>query len=260
MVPMSSAAPPPNPADDPAAPRVKASMVLAREIVDAIRERGMGPGDRYLSEAEALSTHHVGRGTYREALRFLEHMGVVTARTGPGGGAEVRRPDASVVASVIALWLEFSDAPLRSILEARTAIEPGVAALVAEHATAAELEAMGEALDDAEADLGSFRDFQRAYLRFWDAFAESSHNPLLSLLSPALRQIVNSAGFAPDEPYRLELLHRLRALLTTLNERDGAAAAAAMAELEREFNRRLNTGYPRQVERIVPWSAVTGRA
>lgn len=249
-----------HPDDEPPAARVKASMVLAKEIVEAIRERGMRPGDRYLPEAEALAAHRVGRGTYREALRFLEHMGVVTARAGPGGGAEVRRPDAGIVASVLALWLEFSDAPLRSILEARTAIEPGVASLVAQQATDADLIAMSAALDEAESQLGSYRQFQRAYLRFWDTFAASTHNPLLALLSPALRQIVNSAGFAPDEPYRLELLQRLRGLLATLTERDGAAAAAVMTELENEFNRRLNTGYPRQVERIVPWSAVAGRA
>jgi GntR family transcriptional repressor for pyruvate dehydrogenase complex len=61
-------------------PKMKAAMRLAQEIVATIYESKMKPGDRYLSEADALAHHRVARGTYREALRFLEIQGVVNIR------------------------------------------------------------------------------------------------------------------------------------------------------------------------------------
>ena len=106
----------------------------------------MQPGDRYLSEADALQHHRVARGTYREGLRFLEIQGVVNIRAGPGGGPEIRRPGWPQLASTIALLLQFADAPMREVLEARTAIEPGVARMAALYATAQDIEVMADDL------------------------------------------------------------------------------------------------------------------
>ena len=191
-------------------PKMKAAMRLAQEIVATIYESKMQPGDRYLSEADALQHHRVARGTYREALRFLEIQGVVNIRAGPGGGPEIRRPGWPQLASTIALLLQFADAPMREVLEARTAIEPGVARMAAMHATAQDIEAMADDLDEIEAQIGNFKRFSPAYLQFWNHLAESTHNAFLMFVSPALRAIVNSAGFVPNEPYRVETLGRLR--------------------------------------------------
>jgi GntR family transcriptional regulator, transcriptional repressor for pyruvate dehydrogenase complex len=73
-------------------------------------------------------------------------------------------------------------------------------------------------------------------------------------VSPALRAIVNSAGFVPNEPYRVKTLGRLRGIHAAIEKHDVEAAAAAMIELEQEFFNRLSTGYPRQMERVVAWS------
>ena len=179
-------------------PKMKAAMRLAQEIVATIYESKMQPGDRYLSEADALQHHRVARGTYREALRFLEIQGVVNIRAGPGGGPEIRRPGWPQLASTIALLLQFADAPMREVLEARTAIEPGVARMAAMYATAQDIEAMADDLDEIEAQIGNFKKFSPAYLQFWNHLAESTHNAFLMFVSPALRAIVNSAGFVPE--------------------------------------------------------------
>ena len=223
-----------------AVPKIKAAMRLAQEIVATIYESKMQTGDRYLSEADALAHHRVARGTYREALRFLEIQGVVNIRAGPGGGPEIRRPGWPQLASTVALLLQFADAPMREVLEARTAIEPGVARMAD--------------LDEIEAQIGNFKKFSPAYLQFWNHLAESTHNAFLMFVSPALRAIVNSAGFVPNEPYRLETLGRLRLIHAAVERHDAEGAAAVMTELEHEFFDRLSTGYPRQMERVVAWS------
>lgn len=237
--------------------KVKASLALAREIVQTMYDRGMKPGDRYLSEAEGIRVHAVGRGTYREALRFLELQGVIVLRAGPSGGPEIRRPDAHHLASTIALLMQFADAPLRSILEARIAIEPGMAELAAQHASAEQIDAMRAALDRMDDQVGRYRTWVVAYDEFWRVLATSCGNPLLASLSPALRGIVNSGGFVPNEHYRAEIAGRLRSLHAAVASHDATAARAEMLAIDRAFLQRLEEGYPRQFDRVVCWPEIT---
>jgi GntR family transcriptional regulator, transcriptional repressor for pyruvate dehydrogenase complex len=250
---MPAAAPTPEPG--PASgPRTKASFVVARGIVQTMYEEQMKPGERYLSEADGIRRHQVGRGTYREALRFLEHLGVIVMRSGAGGGPEIAEPSWPHLASAIALLLQFADAPLRTLLEARVAIEPGMAELAATSATDAEVAQMAADLDALAVSLGAYREFSQAYLRYWGHLSASTHNALLSSLSPAMRAIVNSAGFAPNEPYREVILGRLRGIHAAVAAHDGAEAFERMRDLELEYRRRLVEGYPRQVDRVISWS------
>jgi len=232
----------------------KAAVGLAQDIVQAMYESRMKPGDRYLSEAEAQRKHGAARNTLREALRFLEMQGVLSVRAGPGGGPEVGRPGWPHLASTIALLLQFADAPLRSVIEARAVTEPAMVELAARNATDAEIADLAGDLDAVEASLGAFRQFSAAYQRFWLRLAESTHNPLVAILSPALRAIVDSGGFAPNEVYRSEILGRLREIHALIARRDGEAARREMAGLEQSFMERLNEGYPRQMDRVVAWS------
>ncbi|MDA0644112.1 MULTISPECIES: FadR/GntR family transcriptional regulator [Nonomuraea] len=241
---------------DPGERRPKLSLEVARQIVETMRDSGMGPGDRYLPEAEAMRRHGVGRGTYREALRFLEHQGLIVMRPGPNGGPEIVQPGWPNLASTVALLLQFAGAPLSSVLDARVMIEPGLAELAARNATDEELAAMAGDLDAIERGLGSYRAFSAAYESYWRHLAESCHNELFAFLSPALRAIVNSAGFVPDERYRAQVLGRLRTVHAAVAARDAQAARDAMRELEEEFGRRLREGYPRQIAQVIDWSDV----
>jgi DNA-binding FadR family transcriptional regulator len=235
-------------------PKRKAAIKLAEKIVQTMYESGMKPGDRYLSEAEALKKHGVARATLREALRFLEIQGVLAVRAGPGGGPVVGKPSWPHLASTMALLLQFEGAPFQSVLEARSVLEPGMAELAAANASAEDLAAMHETLEEIAADIGVYRRFKASYAKFWAQMARSTRNPLIALLSPALRAIIDSAGFVPNELYRSQVLNHLRTIHGTLAAHDVAGARAAMSALEADFMERLSTGYPRQMERVVAWS------
>lgn len=232
----------------------KAAARVAQEIVQTIYEEGLRPGDRYLSEAEALARHNVSRATFREALRFLEFQGVVKVRAGPGGGAIVQRPDWPHLASTFALLLQFAGAPLSTVMAARAALEPSMAEAAARNASEAAIAHLGTLLAQVEANLPDPQRFGQAYRAFWTAVADATGNALMAMLWPALRMLIDSGGFIPNERYRASLIERMRTLLLCIEARDTAGAAALVAALDGEFATRLAELYPLRIERIIAWS------
>lgn len=232
----------------------KAAARVAQEIVQTIYDEGLRPGDRYLSEADALARHGVSRATFREALRFLEFQGVVKVKAGPGGGAIVQRPHWPHLASTFALLLQFAGAPLASVMAARAAIEPIMAATAATHVSDAALAELTGLLENAQAKVAEPDRFAPAYRAFWTRVAEATGNPLMAMLWPALRMLIDSGGFVPNERYRQSLLDRMGRLLACLSSHDSDGASRLVAELDGEFASRLAELYPRRIERVIAWS------
>ncbi|WP_214105265.1 FadR/GntR family transcriptional regulator [Acrocarpospora catenulata] len=83
-------------------------------------------------QEDLMREFNVSRPPLREALRILEADGLITVRRGNIGGAEVRAPDRSGVASALALLLQFEDAPLKDLADALVEIEPLCAGLAAQ--------------------------------------------------------------------------------------------------------------------------------
>lgn len=234
----------------------KAAIVLAREIVRAIYDEGLQPGDRYFSEEQALERHKVARNTLREALRYLEFQGALDMKPGPGGGAVVAQPDWTHLASTLALLLQFSGSPLRTVLEARLAIDPGVAELAALHATPEDVARLDAELAAMERDLGNYRLFHAAYMRFWDLLSASTGNKVMELLTPSLRRIIHTAIFVPAEASRQEMAARLRDVRDAVARRDPKAAWQATYDLDSGILERLKQQHPRQLEKVIAWSDV----
>src|SRR5437762_10728735 len=109
----------------------KTSEVIARNLATRIAEGGLAPGSRLPVEREMVETLGVGRTTLREALRLLETRGVLTIRPGPRGGPAVRRPRPADLGAALTLILQFEQASLADIMEAREALRPMVARLAA---------------------------------------------------------------------------------------------------------------------------------
>jgi DNA-binding FadR family transcriptional regulator len=74
----------------------------------------------------------VSRPTLREAYRVLESEGLITVRRGTQGGARVHVPTVEMAAKYAGLVLQSGGATLDEVLQARTLIEPPLAAAIAE--------------------------------------------------------------------------------------------------------------------------------
>src|SRR5659263_14602 len=60
------------------------SVHLRDALIERFGVEGMKPGDRVASEQEIVEQFGVGRSTAREALKLLEHDGLVEVRPGLG--------------------------------------------------------------------------------------------------------------------------------------------------------------------------------
>ena len=174
--------------------RGKAAVVLAQEIAREIHRRGLGAGDKLLSEQKMVERYGVARGSLREALRYLELQGVLRIKSGPGGGPVIQVPDGRHFASTLALMLQFVGARFRTIVETRWVVEPGIAALAAERATEDDVAALRAAVAAMRDTLADGRRFAEAHRRFHDLLAYASGNPLFRFLVPALHWISDGAG------------------------------------------------------------------
>ena len=121
----------------------------ADRLRDRIIDEGLRPGDKVPAAWIDPRELGVSRGSTREALKILEIQGMITSRTGPGGGVfvtSVRSEDA--IRTIENLFL-FGDPSISDIYAIRKVLEPELAASVA-----------GQLSDE---DLAALRDTIRLY-------------------------------------------------------------------------------------------------
>src|SRR5215207_2530683 len=119
-------------------------MLVAQRIVRDVVRGGLRPGDLLEPERHMLEKYQTGRGTLREALRLLEFQGVIALKPGPRGGPVLLDPSASHLAGTLVLLLQLKQAPFRSIVEVRTALEPMISRLAAERMSDTSLGELGK--------------------------------------------------------------------------------------------------------------------
>ena len=112
------------------------------QIRDLISQGRFKAGDQLPSERELAETFRVSRTSVREALRALESQGLVVSRTGMGNFV-ADLPVESLVGPLARLLIDEKKA-LADVFEMRKLIEPHIAALAAERATARDIAQMNK--------------------------------------------------------------------------------------------------------------------
>jgi DNA-binding FadR family transcriptional regulator len=102
---------------------MKAGEQLAQRVVDEIAARGWPVGEILGTEPDLMATYGVSRGTFREAVRILEHLGCARMREGRGGGLMVTAPESGPVTQAAAVYLRYQGVDTDSLHTARCAIE-----------------------------------------------------------------------------------------------------------------------------------------
>lgn len=123
-------------------PKRTSELVVAR-MEQLIRTGDWPVGQRIPAEPELVRTFGVGRNTIREAVRALEHAGLLTPRRGDGTYVRSDNPFAAVLGRA-------EGNELFDLLQVRRALESEAAASAARSATADAREQMRRLLEIAE--------------------------------------------------------------------------------------------------------------
>lgn len=107
------------------------------QIHELIRQGRLKARDQLPSERELAETFKVSRTSVREALRALETQGLIVSRTGMGNFV-VDLPVEALIGPLARLLIDEKKS-LADLFELRKIIEPDIAALAAERATASDV-------------------------------------------------------------------------------------------------------------------------
>lgn len=234
----------------------KIAELVARKIVADIAKRRMEPGDRLPPEADMIGTVGVGRGTLREALRYLELQGIIVMRPGAGGGPVIAEPNARGLASSFALLLQSTRTPFRTIVQARTLLEPVVAAEAARNDDAGDaIELIGESAARIADTLSDTEAYLAENTRFHEAVAIASGNLLFAYLMASLHWIIDGSnlGVAYPDWSKSVAIRAHKRIYEAIRDKNPEGAYEAMRKHNASFEEYLAEHHPEALNRIVSW-------
>jgi GntR family transcriptional repressor for pyruvate dehydrogenase complex len=225
-------------------------------LADHLRERILSghlpegsplPNERDLGDSTGLS-----RGSVREALRMLEVEGLLTIKTGRNGGGTIRLPDTNRVSRTIDAYVRGQQISFDTVLEAREALEPAMAALAATNRTQDDLIAIAEAASQLVAAGDDNALFIAANDKWHWAVAQASQNRLLIAVVAALSDLLhksNIESFVAGK-VRRAVIDAHASVEKAIRSRDADAAERRMA--------RHVKSYRQQVAPVAPKSLAMG--
>lgn len=210
---------------------------VATTMLERITDRTLSAGDRLPAESELARQFGVNRSTVREALRELESAGMVRRQRG-SKLMMVTRPQRESMAEGVSRALALHDVTIRQLWEGLTILEPPIAAAAALARSSANLARLA-ALVVQPAPSSALAAAQQAS-EFFRQLGEATHNPvlmlahepLLQLLCPSLRTIVDEVAVA-----RARIITAQRHILAALTARDEVEARRWADKHIRDFRR-----------------------
>ncbi len=157
----------------------KVSAIVAEQLISAIKS-GMFPvGGKLPSEFELAEKMGVSRPSIREALSALQAVGMITSRAGSGNYV-LKIPSADEEQD--APHLIENEAGCLEVMEARSILEPPVAAYVARKHSPDEITALRNILGRMreEAQKGDFAPYFEADKAFHRGLVQVTHSPLIT--------------------------------------------------------------------------------
>ncbi len=232
-----------------AAPAVRFQAVRSarafEEIADQIRtelaEGRLKVGSRLPAERALAVQFGVSRNTLREALRSLEHAGLVRLQKGASGGAFISEGSGLAITTSLMDLYHIGTITPAHLTEARIWLESVIVREACSRATPADLEALRKNVD-AAAQAMKDGDFQRRaemHLDFHRILARMTGNPLMVLMMDSLMAVLSRFIQTLGEYENAFVLPSRKRFLKHLEARD---VAAAVAEMEASL-KRLQKGY-----------------
>ena len=237
---------------------------VAAQIRQLIAQGHLRPGDRLPPERELSVRLQVSRNTLREALRALEHVGILVLKKGATGGAFILPGSADAVVNGFRdLYFLGAITPME-LTEARVWISEIVVRVACERATEedfAALDANIEAMARANSE-EQFETRQMLNRQFHLILAHSTRNPIVSSTMEAIMAVMGE--FIRRIGYRENsfTLPSRRRFMAHLRQRNFEAASREMtsflgrlhkiylSQWKRQGAQSLGDGTPREAAAV----------
>jgi GntR family transcriptional repressor for pyruvate dehydrogenase complex len=203
---------------------------IVRQVRALIADGHLKSGDRLPPERDLAERFRVSRTSVREALRSLQSLGLIEIRAGEG--AFVRDVSVEALIEPLALVILPYREAVGELFEARSLLEPAIAALAARRATREELAEMERILAEQAREVAGGRTGMTQDSALHTAIAQSAHNRaivrIVSALVDLLAQSREESLHTPGRPTRSHQDHRR--ILKAIRGRDEAGARRAMLD------------------------------
>jgi GntR family transcriptional repressor for pyruvate dehydrogenase complex len=221
-------------------PRVYEHIVA--QIERAIFEGRLQQGDKLPAERQLVREFGASRVAVREALRALEHRGLVDVRQGSAGGYFIREMDAGPVVRDFQTLFRLGHVSVAQLVEARALIEPESARLAALRANEPEIKAVLAVLDARAETTAPGRRRRSLDAEFHKLVATAARNPVHGVVTHALTALqANVVGtraeLTAEDDAAIAASHRT--IYEAIAGRDPEAARAAMHAHVLDIERRL---------------------
>lgn len=206
---------------------------VVKQLIGLIEGGALKPGDQLPSERELSEKLEVSRGTVREAVQFLQAIGLVEIRHGSGTFVRLAT-DPAELREEWRSWTIRHAGRVHELLEIRRALEPFAAELAAERADGSAIAAMEDAVEQMQpvVEPPDVTALVQADLAFHHALCAASGNAALAEFADALgEQLVRERGTTwnlPGRPGRSLVEHR--AIFEAVRDRDPGRARRAVLE------------------------------
>lgn len=236
---------------------------IASQIRAQLAEGKLLAGNRLPSERALAEQFGVSRNTLREALRSLEHAGLIRLQKGASGGAFITEANgAAITTGLLDMYHSGTISPTQ-LTEARIWLESVVVREACQRATPEEIEHLRENVRQAEEAnaRGDLDERAEVNLEFHRVLAHMTANPVVVIVMDSvlsvLRHFVQTIG-----PYENSFVLPSRKRFIKLMEArdvDGAIAEmeASLKRLQRSYLSLAKEAAPAAAAKLVP-AASTG--
>lgn len=202
---------------------------LIQRFQEMIRNGVLTQGSRLPSERDLAAHFGVARSSLRQALKVLEIMGILTQRV--GDGTYLAKDSSAVLAVPMEFLFLLDDTSVQELTELRLLMEPGLARLAAERATAEDITLLRRSLHDLEVSRGNTAKLVAADLLFHRAIFTASKNRAASSVYQTIHRAMAKMILVTSQLVELE--HTLsfhKPIMLAIEKRDGERAARLMTE------------------------------
>lgn len=211
--------------------RVSASDQVMQQIQTRIFDGTYQPGDRLPPERELSLELGVNRTTLREALKKLEHMGLLSIRHGDGTRVLDYYSNARIelLGSLLLTQAQFNPDLIENLFDAREVVGTELARKAAQRRSPENLGALKEILSVLK-EASEINEVQELELQFFFALAEATRNIfyvfMINSIRPVymeFRELYAATARDPGKVMRLQ-----RAVVGAIEKQDDRLAARKM--------------------------------